>query len=138
MPFEYLTQPVPGPAGVYGTVPVLGATQFIAPGREGMLPDSYDLRAHAPDPVPIHPATLFPEAMQALGEPAMFDLRRLGRLGWIVHAPGPVRVEGRSVVPDEVGRWDAATGQAGAGPAWPADGGVAARAMRAGRVSPGS
>lgn len=197
VPFVYLTQPVPGPAGVYGTVPVLGATQFIAPvwlglpvqwcglvygdairrlarhdpggpwlrmadgiamagiqhtaasekpWHEGLLPDSYDLRAQAPNPVPINPATLFPEAIQGLGEPAMFDLRRLGQTGWIVHAPGTVRVvreggdgatirveawpsgewrmlvdglvamptvrvDGRDVLPGEVGRWDAATGR---------------------------
>ena len=130
VPFVYLVSPVPGPVGAYGTVPVLGATQFIAPvwlglpvqwcglvygdairrlarhdpggpwlrladgiaragvehteasekpRHEGLLPDSFDLRAQAPNPVPINPATLFPEAIQALGEPTMLDIRRLGR-----------------------------------------------------------
>jgi hypothetical protein len=31
VPFVYLTQPASGPVGIYGTIPVLGATSWVAP-----------------------------------------------------------------------------------------------------------
>jgi len=60
------------------------------PQFQGLLPDSYDLRAQFRNPVPINPATLFPLAAQAYGAPALFDFRSFRRHGLWVHAPGPI------------------------------------------------
>lgn len=60
------------------------------PRLQGLLPDSYDLRAQFRNPVPINPATLFPLAAQAYGAPALFDFRVFRRQGLWVHAPGPI------------------------------------------------
>lgn len=60
------------------------------PRHQGLLPDSYDLRAQFRNPVPINPATLFPLAAQAYGAPTLFDFRVFRRHGLWVHAPGPI------------------------------------------------
>jgi len=143
VPFVYLTQPTSQPVGVYSTIPVFGATQFVAPlwiglpvqwcglvyadairrfARhdptgpwlhladgiatagvqhthpasdslyQGLLPDSFDLRAQYRNQVPINPATLLPEAMQMFGEPAPYDFRVLRHHGLMIHAPGPITI----------------------------------------------
>jgi hypothetical protein len=141
VPFVYLTPPTPAPVGVYSTIPVFGATQFVAPlwiglpvqwcglvygdairrlarfDREGpwmklangiaaagiqhthtaaepdfqgLLPDSYDLRAQHRNPVPINPATLLPEAIQYYGFPTTYDFRTMLNHQLLVHCPGPI------------------------------------------------
>jgi len=60
------------------------------PDKQGLLPDSFDLRSQFRNPVPINPATLLPLALQAYGEPAVYDFRSLRRQGLLVHAPGPL------------------------------------------------
>lgn len=157
VPFVYLKQPTTEPVGVYGTIPVLGATQYIAPlwiglpvqwcglvygnairhlarhdpsgpwlaladgmalaglqhalssapEHTGLLPDSFDLRAQAPNPVPINPGTLFPEIIQALGGDAAYGQWAFLRAGVRVHAPGSVRVvsESKDGLEFEVTAW---------------------------------
>jgi len=60
------------------------------PGKQGLLPDSFDLRAQYRNPVPINPATLLPLALQAYGEPAVYGFHSFRKNGWLVHAPGPI------------------------------------------------
>jgi hypothetical protein len=141
VPFVYLTPPNDQPVGVYSTIAVLGATQFVAPNwiglpvqwcglvyadairrlarhdaggpwlrladgialagvqhthtasepdKLGLLPDSFDLRAQFRNPVPINPATLLPLALQAYGEPPVYDFHVFRQHGVRIHAPGPI------------------------------------------------
>ncbi len=60
--------------------------------RQGLLPDSFDLRAQLRNPVPINPATLLPLALQAYGAPPVYDFLALRRPGLLIHAPGPLRL----------------------------------------------
>jgi hypothetical protein len=60
------------------------------PDKQGLLPDSFDLRAQYRNPVPVNPATLLPLALQAYGEPAVYGFHSFRKNGWLVHAPGPV------------------------------------------------
>ena len=141
VPFVYLVRPVPGPVGLYATIPVFGATQFVAPNwiglpvqwcglvyaealrhlaryddaslwnrladgiaasgiqqvhpatetaNQGLLPDSFDLRAQFRNPVPINPGTLLPGAIRHYGgPPVQMSVPRPGFDGFI-HAPGVV------------------------------------------------
>ncbi len=141
VPFVYLVRPVPGPVGLYATIPVFGATQFVAPNwiglpvqwcglvyaealrhlaryddpslwnrladgiaasgiqqvhpasepaNQGLLPDSFDLRARFRNPVPINPGTLLPGAIRHYGgPPVQLSVPRPGFDGFI-HAPGVV------------------------------------------------
>ncbi len=141
LPFVYLTPPTPQPVGVYSTIPVFGATQFVAPvwiglpvqwcglvyadalrrlarldtsgpwiqlaegiaaagvqqthpasepAYQGLLPDSFDLRAQARNPVPINPATLLPEAIPFFGAPPPYEFRAAPHHGLLLHCPGPI------------------------------------------------
>jgi len=141
VPFIYLVRPAEGPVGVYSTIPVLGATQFVAPnwiglpvqwcglvyaeavrrfGRhddsplwnrladgiaaagiqhvhpaseplnQGLLPDSFDVKAQFRNPVPINPGTLLPGAARMFGEdPVQMSMARPAQAGF-VHAPGAI------------------------------------------------
>jgi len=60
------------------------------PDFQGLLPDSYDLRAQHRNPVPINPATLLPEAIQYYGFPATYDFRTFPNHRLLVHCPGPI------------------------------------------------
>lgn len=60
------------------------------PDLQGLLPDSFDLRAQNRNPVPINPATLLPEAIQFYGFPAVYDFRTLFNRRLRVHCPGPI------------------------------------------------
>jgi hypothetical protein len=60
------------------------------PDFQGLLPDSYDLRAQNRNPVPINPATLLPEALQFYGFPATYDFRTFPNHRLLVHCPGPI------------------------------------------------
>src|SRR6185369_1773859 len=60
------------------------------PAYQGLLPDSFNLRAQARNPVPINPATLLPTAIQLFGEAAVYDFHVFRQHGLRVHAPGPL------------------------------------------------
>ncbi|HUS37488.1 MAG TPA: hypothetical protein VM680_19225 [Verrucomicrobiae bacterium] len=72
----------------------------VEPDFQGLLPDSFDLRAQNRNPVPINPATLLPEAIQFYDFPAIYDFRTFLNRRLRVHCPGPitnVREKGDSV-----------------------------------------
>jgi hypothetical protein len=60
------------------------------PDLQGLLPDSFDLRAQNRNPVPINPATLLPEAIQFYGFPAIYDFGTFLNRRLCVHCPGPI------------------------------------------------
>jgi hypothetical protein len=60
------------------------------PDFQGLLPDSYDLRAQNRNPVPINPATLLPEAIQFYGSPAIYDFKTFLNHRILAHSPGPI------------------------------------------------
>lgn len=79
------------------------------PDKQGLLPDSFDLRAQFRNPVPINPATLLPLALQAYGEPAVYGFHSFRKAGWRVHAPGPITEakEGDGFVSFRASSWSA-------------------------------
>jgi len=141
VPFVYLTPPTPKPVGVYSTIPVLGATGWVAPNwiglpvqwcglvyadalyrflkhdptgpwqtladgitiagiqhtyplddesYQGLLPDSYNLRAQSRNGPAINPATLLAPAARLLEQPLLYDFAAWPRHGLLAHAPGPI------------------------------------------------
>jgi hypothetical protein len=60
------------------------------PDKQGLLPDSFDLRAQQRNPVPINPATLLPEAIQTFGDAPLYDFWSFREHKILVHAPGPI------------------------------------------------
>jgi hypothetical protein len=141
VPFVYLSAPTPQPVGLYATIPVLGATSWVAPiwiglpvqwcglvyadalhrfsrydpdgpwkqiadgiavsgvqqswptsdrERQGLLPDSFQLRAQQRNGPAINPATTLLPAAQMFGEPRLYDFRVFRQSGLMVHAPGPI------------------------------------------------
>lgn len=144
IPFVYLRKPTDGPVGLYGTIPVYGATNWVAPNwmglpvqwcglvysdalywlarddpngpwrkladgitisgiqqsfpssageLQGLLPDSFGLKAQTRNPVAINPGTVQANAVRLFGGPSLYDVRVLRPSGVIVHAPGSVVVE---------------------------------------------
>jgi hypothetical protein len=61
---------------------------------QGLLPDSFNLVAQFRNPVPINPATLFPEAVRYYGGGPLYDFREFPIAGLRVHAPGAINVVG--------------------------------------------
>ena len=59
-------------------------------GLEGLLPDSFNLRAQTRNAPGINPATLLPEASEMFGEDPLYDLAVFPHHGLMVHAPGPI------------------------------------------------
>jgi len=140
LPFIYLEPPTAQPIGLYCTIPVFGASDFVASwfgvpvqwcglvyadalrrfarydptgpwltlangiaaagvqqthpladtGLEGLLPDSFNLRAQSRNAPGINPGTLLPEAVQMFGQDPLYDFRVFPRHGLLVHAPGPI------------------------------------------------
>jgi len=140
LPFVYLNPPTSQPIGLYCTIPVFGASDFVsswfgvpvqwcglayadairrlAPcdptgpwvplangiaaagvqqthpltdtGLEGLLPDSFNLRAQTRNAPGINPGTLLPEAIQMFGQDPLYDFRVFPQHGLMVHAPGPI------------------------------------------------
>jgi hypothetical protein len=60
------------------------------PDFQGLLPDSFDLRAQNRNPVPINPATLLPEALQFYGAPAVYGFKTFLNHQLLAHCPGPI------------------------------------------------
>jgi hypothetical protein len=140
LPFVYLEQPAAQPIGLYCTIPVFGASDFVSSwfgvpvqwcglayadairrlarydptgpwvqladgiaaagvqqthpladtGLEGLLPDSFNLRAQTRNPPGINPGTLLPGAIQMFGQDPLYDFRVFPQHGLMVHAPGPI------------------------------------------------
>ena len=141
VPFVYLTPPTSQPVGLYSTIPVLGASGYIAPvwiglpvqwcglvyadairrfarwdasgpwkqiadgvaaagvqhtwplsdtERQGLLPDSYQLRLQLSDGPAINPATLQPLAISLFGRPAPYEFHTFPAHRLLLHAPGSV------------------------------------------------
>lgn len=140
LPFVYLNPPTGQPIGLYCTIPVFGASDFVSSwfgmpvqwcglayadalrrfarydpsgpwvqlangiaaaglqqthpladtGLEGLLPDSFNLRAQARNAPGINPATLLPGAIQMFGQDPLYDFRAFPHHGLMVHAPGPI------------------------------------------------
>jgi hypothetical protein len=158
VPFVYLTPPTPNEVGLYGTIPVLGATGWVAPlwiglpvqwcglvygealyrlarydragpwkqladgiaaagiqqtwpladvSRQGLLPDSFQLRSQYRDGPAINPATVLALAAQYYGQAAPYDYRPFLRHGLIVHAPGTIEdvLEGKDGIAFTVRTW---------------------------------
>lgn len=142
VPFIYLSPPEKEPIGLYATIPVFGATQWVAPDwmglpvqwcglvyadalfrlarydstgpwkqlargitasgiqqtwpregnpeRQGLLPDSFTLRAQLRNDPAINPGTVQANAIQFFDRPALYDFHAF-RSGILVHAPGAIR-----------------------------------------------
>lgn len=70
------------------------------PQRQGLLPDSFDLRARVRNDAAINPGTVLACAVRLYQRVPLYDYRVLRRAGVIVHAPGEigaVREEGGQV-----------------------------------------
>jgi hypothetical protein len=143
VPFVYLVPPTTEPIGLYGTIPVLGATNWVAPNwmglpvqwcglvyadaiyylarhdragpwscladgitasgvqqiwpvgsdaeRQGLLPDSFALRAQVRQDAAINPGTVLANAVRLFDRPALYDCHVFRNSGLIVHAPGAIR-----------------------------------------------
>jgi len=143
VPFVYLIQPTTEPVGLYGTIPVLGATQWVAPNwmglpvqwcglvyadalyrlarhdptgpwkqladgitasgvqqtwprgsnaeRQGLLPDSFALRAQLRNDPAINPGTVQANAITLFNRPPLYDFHAFRATGLLVHAPGAIR-----------------------------------------------
>jgi hypothetical protein len=141
VPFLYLHPPTSRPVGLYNTIPVLGATAWVAPcwiglpvqwcglvygealyglavhdpagpwrqladgiavggvqhtwpetdvERQGLLPDSYQLRPQLRDGPAINPATVQAPALRYYRAAKAYDSRAFRAHGLWVHAPGPI------------------------------------------------
>ncbi|MCC6360669.1 MAG: DUF87 domain-containing protein [Phycisphaerales bacterium] len=142
VPFTYLVAPANEPVGAYATIPVFGATQWVAPDwmglpvqwcglvyadavyrlarydptgpwkqladgitaagiqqtwprsgdaeRQGLLPDSFTLRAQLRNDPAINPGTVQANAIRFFDRPALYDFHAFGS-GVLVHAPGAIR-----------------------------------------------
>ncbi len=92
-------------AGVQQTHP----TSDVA--EQGLLPDSFNLRAQTRNEPGINPATLLPEALQMFGQDPVYDLHVFLHHALMVHAPGPITdcVETSQLVSFRVTGW----------PGWP-------------------
>ncbi|MEN6577541.1 MAG: hypothetical protein ABFD90_14445 [Phycisphaerales bacterium] len=142
VPFVYLANPTQGEVGPYGTIAVLGATNWRAPiwfgqpvqwcglvygsalhllgqydgegpwatiakgitaaglqmtwptsdaKRQGLLPDYFLLRAQRSDGPAINPGTVQAHLPELFDKGTLYDVRRLSKTGWFVHAPCAVR-----------------------------------------------
>jgi hypothetical protein len=138
VPFIYLYPPTSGRAGVYATIPVLGATNWKSPvwigrpvqwcglvyasalhllsqydtegpwakiangitaaglqmswpladkGRQGLLPDFFDLKAQVGAGPAINPGTVQAHLPELYGKGKLYDVKKLRKRLWFIHAP---------------------------------------------------
>ncbi|MCJ7673660.1 MAG: hypothetical protein MUO33_00740, partial [Sedimentisphaerales bacterium] len=138
IPFIYLYPPTSGRAGVYATIPVLGATNWQAPswfgrpvqwcglvyasalhllgeydkegpwqkiangitaaglqmswsladkGRQGLLPDFFDLKAQVGAGPAINPGTVQAHLPELYAKGKLYDVKKLRKRLWFIHAP---------------------------------------------------
>jgi hypothetical protein len=120
VPFVYLNDPANLPIGLYATTPVLGATQWVAPNwiglpvqwcglvyatisgmqqswqigtdpvRQGLLPDSFNLRGQIRNDPAINPGTVEVPATFLYGGPEFYCFRVFRQNHLYVHAPGDI------------------------------------------------
>jgi len=57
------------------------------PKRQGLLPDVFDLQAQLRDGPAINPGTVQAHVPELFGRGTLYDLKRLSRRGWFLHAP---------------------------------------------------
>jgi hypothetical protein len=55
--------------------------------RQGLLPDSFDLRAQISQGPAINPGTVQTHLAELYGKGTIYDVKKLPRRGWFVHAP---------------------------------------------------
>ena len=55
--------------------------------RQGLLPDFFDLRAQIADGPAINPGTVQAHLAELYGKGKIYDVKKLPRRGWFVHAP---------------------------------------------------
>ena len=141
VPFVYLVRPTAGEIGRYGTIAVLGATNWQAPSwfgrpvqwcglvyasalhllsqydsgpwediakgitatglqmswpvsdpkRQGLLPDVFELRPQLRDGPAINPGTVQAHVPELFNLSRLYDVKKLARKGWFVHAPCAIR-----------------------------------------------
>ncbi len=61
------------------------------PKRQGLLPDVFDLTAQLRDGPAINPGTVQAHVPELFGEGTLYDVKRLSKRGWVLHAPCPIR-----------------------------------------------
>jgi len=69
--------------------------------RQGLLPDSFDLRAQVAAGPAINPGTVQAHIAELYGKGSIYDVKRLPNQGWFVHAPctiSDIREEKDSVI----------------------------------------
>ncbi len=66
------------------------------PERQGLLPDSFVLRAQRRDGPAINPGTLEASAAWLYRERPLYDFKVLRNQGWLLHAPGAILVKDES------------------------------------------
>jgi hypothetical protein len=59
--------------------------------RQGLLPDFFHLRAQLSDGPAINPGTVQAHVPELFDEGALYDVRRLQKTGWFLHAPCAIR-----------------------------------------------
>jgi hypothetical protein len=59
--------------------------------RQGLLPDVFDLKAQLRDGPAINPGTVQAHVPELFGKGALYDVKRLPKKGWFIHAPCTIR-----------------------------------------------
>ncbi len=59
--------------------------------RQGLLPDVFDLTAQLRDGPAINPGTVQAHVPELFGEGTLYDVKRLPKRGWFLHAPCTIR-----------------------------------------------
>ena len=65
-------------------------TERPDPKRQGLLPDSFNLRTQSRNDPAINPGTLLADAVRLYDRPALYDFRTFREAGLMVHAPGNI------------------------------------------------
>ena len=58
--------------------------------RQGLLPDSFNLRAQSRNDAAINPGTLQADAVRLYNRAPMYDFHSFRAAGLLIHAPGPI------------------------------------------------
>jgi hypothetical protein len=59
--------------------------------RQGLLPDVFDLKAQLRDGPAINPGTVQAHVPELFGKGTLYDMKKLPRKGWFIHAPCTIR-----------------------------------------------
>ena len=59
--------------------------------RQGLLPDVFDLKAQLRDGPAINPGTVQAHVPELFGKGTLYDVKRLPKRGWFLHAPCAIR-----------------------------------------------